>query len=155
MVRNADEASYGELFDRVRDKFFVISVADLEEGKEWIVGNDVPVDLAFHHGELVFEALAALFNTASLVFTSSGFAAILGPAVGTPTISIGGGYEDPRCHDSGAKFAPYLSIGPRVPCACWTSQCKRTCDKKVEMISAINEIDLFMSDIRIHTGDSK
>ncbi len=153
MARNADPASYQELFRRIRDRFFVISVADLAEGQEWIVGPEMKADLSFHKGELVVEALAALFKKADLVFTSSGFAAVLGPAVGTPTISIVGGYEDPRCHDAGKKFAPYLAIGPRVPCTCWTSQCQKSCDKKIEMLSAMHEIDLFLSQIGIQTPD--
>jgi hypothetical protein len=153
MARNADVASYRELFNRIRDDFFVISVADLEEGREWLVDPETKADLSFHKGELVFEALAALAQLSELVFTSSGFAAILGPAVGTPTISIVGGYEDPRCHDSGAKFAPYLSIGPRVPCSCWTSACRNVCDKKVEMLSAMTAIDDFLSEIRIQDQD--
>lgn len=142
--RNADAASYAELFSRIRDDFFVISVADLEDGKEWIIGPDAKPDLTFHRGELHFEALAALFAAADLVFTSSGFAAILAPAVGTPCISIGGGYEDPRCHESGAKFAPFLSIGPMAPCSCWTSACRKVCDKKINMLTAIPEIEQFV-----------
>lgn len=154
MARNADAASYSELFNRIRDKFFVVSVADLVEGQEWIVGPEAKADLSFHKGELVVEALAALFKRADLVFTSSGFAAVLGPAVGTPTISIVGGYEDPRCHDSGAEFAPYLAIGPRVPCSCWTSACRQACDKKIEMLSAMSAIDEFVSQNCIQISDS-
>jgi hypothetical protein len=153
LARNADPAAYHELFNSIRDKFFVISVADLEEGREWIVGPDAKPDLSFHKGELVFEALAALAQRSDLVFTSSGFAAILGPAVGTPTISIGGGYEDPRCHDSGAKFAPYLSIGPRVPCSCWTSACQKVCDKSIDLDAAIPAVQEFLSQIRIQNQD--
>jgi hypothetical protein len=136
MARNADPAAYSELFNAIRDKFFVISVADLGAGAEWIVGPDAKADLSFHGGELVLEALVALAQQSELVFTSSGFAAILGPAVGTPTISVGGCYEDPRCHDSGAKFSPFLSIGPAKPKACWTSACRGPCDKTLNMDAA-------------------
>jgi hypothetical protein len=146
MARNADPGSYAEVFNSVRDKFFVISVADLAEGQEWIVGPEAKADLTFHKGELVFEALAALFGIADLVLTSSGFAAVLGPAVGTPTISIVGGYEDPRCHDSGARFSPYLVLGPRTPCSCWTSACMKVCDKKIEMPAALAAVDAFVSE---------
>jgi hypothetical protein len=145
-LRNADAASYHELFKSIRDKFFVISVADLAEGQEWLApGEDTKADLSFHRGELVFETLAALFSLADLVFTSSGFPAILGPAVGTPTISIVGGYEDYRCHDSGAKFAPYLAIGPRVGCSCWTSACRKVCDKSLDMDAAKASVLKFLS----------
>lgn len=136
MARNADPAAYGELFNSIRDEFFVVSVADLVEGQEWLVGPDAKADLSFHRGELVLEALAALAKRSALVFTSSGFAAVLGPAVETPTISIIGGYEDVRCHDSGVKFAPYLAIGPRGGCSCWSSACREVCDKSLDMDAA-------------------
>lgn len=146
IARNADPSAYGELFETIRDKFFVISVADLEPGKEWIVGPEAKADLSFHSGELVFEALAALAHQCDLVFTSSGFAAVLGPAVETPTISIVGGYEDVRCHDSGKKFAPYLAIGPERGCSCWSSACTRICDKTMNLNAAKASISQFVTE---------
>jgi hypothetical protein len=145
-LRNADPVAYAALLNEVRDQFFVISVADLEEGREWLVGYQPEADMVFHRGELVFEALAALFARADLVFTSSGFPAVLGPAVGTPTISIIGGYEDYRCHDSGAKFAPYLAIGPKAGCSCWTSACRRVCDKSLDMDAAKASVLKFVAE---------
>jgi hypothetical protein len=146
-LRNADATSYNELFNSIRDKFFVISVADLIEGQEWLVpGSDIKADLTFHHGELVFEDLAALFHGADLIFTSSGFPAVLGPAVETPTISIIGGYEDVHCHDAGAKFAPYLAIGPKVGCHCWTQHCQKVCDKTLDMDAARASVLKFVSE---------
>jgi hypothetical protein len=37
-VRNADPNSYAALIASIRDEFYVISIADLEPGAEWIVG---------------------------------------------------------------------------------------------------------------------
>jgi hypothetical protein len=152
-LRNADPVAYAALFNTIREHFFVVSVADLEEGREWLVGHQPEADMVFHRGELVFETLAALFSRAALVFTSSGFAAVLGPAVGTPTISIIGGYEDVRCHDSGAKFAPYLAIGPKVGCSCWTSACNKTCDKSLNMDEARASVLRFVAENCIQTSD--
>jgi len=143
--RNADPATYAAIFNEISPQFFTISVADLEPGKEWLVGPETKPDLTFHNGELEFEALAALFKRADLVMTSSGFAAILAPAVETPCLSIVGGYEDPRCHDSGAKFAPYLAIGPRVPCSCWTSKCRQVCDKTMDIEAALPRVREFLA----------
>jgi hypothetical protein len=143
MARNADADAYHELFNSIRDRYFVVSVADLEPGKEWIVGPDAKAELSFHAGELVFEAIAALAKQSALVFTSSGFAAILGPAVETPTISIIGGYESIGCHNSGSKFAPYLALGPANGCTCWTSQCARTCNKAMDMDAARRAVTEF------------
>lgn len=154
IVRNADPASYAKLFQILRDTFFVVSVADLEVGREWIVGPQLKADLVLHAGELTFETLAALFCQSDLVYTSSGFAAILGPAVGTATVSIVGGYEGTGCHDSGARFAPYMAIGPRVECGCWTSQCRQACDKAVDMDMADAKLRTFMSEICIQISDN-
>src|ERR1035437_526610 len=155
MARNADPGAYAALFNEIRERFFVVSVADLEEGREWLAfGSDTKPDPSFLKGELVFEALAALFPPANLVFTSSGFAAVLGPAVGTPTISIVGGYEDYRCHDSGAKFSPYLAIGPKAGCSCWTSACRRVCDKSIDVIDAKDKLRNFVTQNCIQTSDS-
>jgi len=154
-LRNPDIAAHNFLYNEIRDQFFVISIADLEEGKEWLApGLETKADLSFHRGELVFEAMAALAKLSDLVFTPSGFAAILGPAVGTPTLSLIGGYEDVHCHDSGAKFAPYLAIGPRVGCSCWTSACQKSCDKSLDMDAAKAAVLKFVSEECTHIGDN-
>lgn len=152
-ARNADPACYGALFAAIRDEFFVVSVADLEPGREWIVGPELIPDVAFHRGELTFEAMAALFGLADLVFTSSGFAAILGPAVGTPTVSIIGGYESVGCHADGERYAPMLNIGPRVPCSCWSSGCRKVCDKTIDLDAALPRLQEFVSRTCIQISD--
>jgi hypothetical protein len=154
--RNADPAAYAAILREIQaeGKFFVISIADLEAGKEWLVGPDAKADLSFHKGELVFEDIASLFAMSDLALTSSGFAAILAPAVGTPCISVVGGYEYPGCHDSAAKFAPYLSIGPLAPCSCWTMMCRKTCDKSIDLDAALPRVRDFLSEVCTHNGDS-
>lgn len=144
MARNANVLNYVHLFAFLREHFFVISVADLEPGKEWLVGPRLKADVTLHSGELTFEAMAALFQDADLVFTSSGFAAILAPAVGTPCISIVGGYEDGRAHDSGKRFAPYLAIEPSDPCRCWSSGCQQHCSKEINMLTAVDQMAAFL-----------
>lgn len=145
IMRNADPGGYAELFSVIRDQFFVVSVADLEPGREWIVGPELKADLALHAGELTFETMSALFCAADLVYTSSGFAAILAPAVKTPVVSVVGGYECLSAHASGARFAPYLGIGPRVECGCWTSQCRQSCDKTIDLTAAGMRLMEFVS----------
>lgn len=145
-ARNANEMCYAHLFAYLRNHFFVVSVADLVPGVEWIVGPQLKADATLHKGELTFEELAALFHEADLVFTSSGFSAVLAPAVETPCINIVGGYEDGRAHDSGKKFAPFLSIDPVNPCYCWTSACRQECTKEIDMIPAVDKIAAFVQD---------
>jgi hypothetical protein len=145
MVRNANVDDYAAVFASIRDSFFVISVADLEPNREWIVGPILKPDLKLHAGELPFEALAALFFRADCVFTSSGFGAVLAPAVGTPCISIQGGFEPASWHADGAKLAPWLGIDPIKPCVCATSACTNPCDKKLDVPATIERVRAFVS----------
>jgi hypothetical protein len=147
--RNADVRSYAELFSAIRAEFFVISVADLEPPREQIVGPVQEADVTLHRGELTFEALAGLFSLADLVFTSSGFAAILAPAVGTPVISVIGGYEMASYHSAGARFAPMLSIEPISPCRCQNSRCGRNCNKALAMPVALERVREFILPITL------
>lgn len=143
-LRNADHDAYAEMASMLRDRYFIVSVADLEPGKEWIVGPPFPADVCYHEGELYFELLAALFRRADLVFTSGGYGAMLGPAVETPTISIYGGYEPAAWCADGAKWSPYLAIQPIKPCYCGTSACRNRCGKQTDIPAARAAVNLFV-----------
>jgi hypothetical protein len=145
-VRNANETQYAELLSTIRDDFFVVSVADLVPGREWIVGPKLKADVTFHKGELVFEQLAALFSRAALVFTSGGFGTLLAMAVETPVVSIIGGYERASWASAGARFSPFLGIEPIEPCSCGGS-CGRYCAKVLDMPVATAKLREFLSTI--------
>lgn len=145
MVRNANADDYAAIFATIRDSFFVVSVADLEPMREWIVGPVLKPDVTLHKGELPFEALAALFARAKCIYTSSGFGAVLAPAVGTPCISVQGGYEPASWHADGAKFAPWLGIDPMQPCTCASSACTNPCKKTIDVALARDKVRAFVS----------
>lgn len=117
--RNPDFQAYAEIFSAIREAFFVVSVADLVPGKEWLVGHPADADVRLHAGELPFESLAALASRASLVYCSAGFAPLLAQAVGTPVVCVFGGHESSMTIKDGAKFAPTLGIDPIEPCNCF------------------------------------
>lgn len=144
-VRNARVDQYRTIASRLHERFFVVSVADLALGKEWIEGEEFPADLKYHGGEFVIEILAAIMHRSDLVLTSGGFAAMLGPAVETPTISVLGGYEPAGWCADGAKFSPYLAIDPVTPCRCGSSGCQNRCTKLLDMPIAFARIDAFTS----------
>jgi ADP-heptose:LPS heptosyltransferase len=150
-IRNANVDQYAELVAMVRDSFFVVSVADLEPNREWIIGPQLIADVEYNHGELSFDTLAAVFANADVVFTSGGFAAVLGPAVETPTICILGGYEPKSWLADGAKWATYLGIDPMMPCECATSACNRPCTKALDMPRARGATVEFMGKLGIST----
>jgi hypothetical protein len=152
-VRNANAEQYAELLAAIRDDFFIVSVADLVPGREWIVGPRLKPDVTLHKGELVFEQLAALFSRADLVFTSGGFGTLLAMAVETPVVSIIGGYERASWASAGSRFSPYLGIEPISPCNCAAS-CRRFCTKVLDMPAATARLREFLSQICIQTSDT-
>lgn len=141
-TRNPDHAAYAALLRSIRDRYFVVSLADLRHGDEWIVGERIDADVELHAGELPFETMAALTAKAALVFTSPGFAVILAQAVGTPQVVVFGGFEDASSFTAGAKFAPYLSIEPIKPCPCWRHE--HNCDKRIDLPAAIRRLEEFV-----------
>lgn len=140
-ARNPDHAVYAELFNSVRDRFFVVSIADLVPRKEWIVGHKVKADIELHSGELEFETLAALTAKSALVYCSPGFAGVLAQAVGTPVAMVFGGYERSKFFFHGAKDAPVLGIDPINPCECFSHN--HACQKAIDVSSARAKLAIF------------
>lgn len=129
--RNPDPATYLDVLARARAALpdaFVISIADLEPGKEWLVGPQPDVDLTLHAGELDFQGVAALWSVASLVISSPGFGIVLAQAVETPCIVVFGGYEGNYSFDAGARVTPTHTVGRGCDCFSHTHQCRRSDD---------------------------
>lgn len=143
--RNPDYASYSALYRAIRDRFFVISVADLVPKKEWQVGEGYDADVKLHSGELDFETIAALTAQSALVLCSPGFMAPLSQAVGTPLACVFGGYESGRSFSAGAKWAPYLPIEPIHPCECFSHT--HACRKAIDMEAAIAKLLSFVESV--------
>lgn len=141
-ARNPDHAAYADLFASIRNRFFVVSIADLVPGQEWIVGRAIEADATYHAGELDFETLAALTARAALMFCSPGFAIALSQAVGTPAVCIFGGHENSRHYVDGARFAPFLGIDPIEPCECFSKNHK--CRKTIDMPAALRKLREFV-----------
>jgi ADP-heptose:LPS heptosyltransferase len=151
-IRNANLSQYAELLAEVRDQFFIVSVADLMEGREWIVGPRLKADLELHEG-VPFGTLAALFSLADVVYTSGGFGTLLAMAVETPVVSVLGGFEPASWANASAR-SPYLGIEPRVPCACGSSGCMKLCTKDLDLPLAVARLREFLSSICIQTSDT-
>lgn len=141
--RNPDAKHYYDLFQAIRDDYFVISVADIDDENEWIVSYPVDADLAFHAGELKFEALAALFKLADLVYTSPGFATILAKAVGTPAITVFGNYEDSKSFSAGDT--PACMIDTQDRCRHFAEPCE--CSKLIDMDEAHAKLKQFLNNL--------
>jgi hypothetical protein len=146
--RNPDPAAYAAIFDAVRDGFFVVSVADLKRHVEWIVGAEPQVDLKLHKGELTFEDMAVLWQSAAIVFCNPGFAPVLAQAVGTPSIIVYGGRECYRTTQrAGEHLAPTLGVDQDSPCDCMNE--KHACPPKtITLPPAIDRAKAFADKYR-------
>ncbi|MDX8513536.1 methyltransferase domain-containing protein [Mesorhizobium captivum] len=140
--RSPDPVAYAELYRSIRDRFFVVSVCDLNQKGEEIVGEEQDADLKLHHGEADFETLSGLFAEAALVFGNAGFTPILAQAVGTPNIVVYGGNESFRYTNAvGAHLAPTLAVEPVKPCECFDRHHK--CDKTIDLAAALPKVEAF------------
>lgn len=140
--RSPDPEAYEALFASIRERYFVVSVANVGNNGEFIVGMPPDADIKLHRGELDFEGLAGLFASAALVFGNPGFTPVLAQATGTPSVVVYGGNESFRTTNSvGAHLAPTLAIQPDKPCECHDQTHK--CDKRITMAAALARLQEF------------
>jgi hypothetical protein len=119
--------------EAVRDKFAVISVADLDPAHEWPLEPLPHADVSFHRGELPVERLMALIAGASGVITGVGWALPAAVAYRVPLFAIFGGCGQ---HDGPSRvFDPRMPTGsvtnaiPERLCMCANRQ--HDCDKRI------------------------
>jgi len=137
-LRNPDPVAYLRIFASIRDRFFVVAVADIDPDNEVAVSYPIKPDLSFCYGELSIELLCGLYRIASCVYASPGFSLALSQAVETPSITVFGGHEGSRAYRSSANFAPALMIDPISPCNCFdkTHHCLKMIDIPAAVQSA-------------------
>lgn len=140
--RNPDRAAYLDLLAGIREHFFVVSVADLQPGHEWLAQPPIDADLTLHAGELEFRALAALWRDADMAFTAPGFGVVLAQAIGTPVVAVFGGYEAGYSFSAGAAHTPTLAIEPVRPCDCFSHT--HRCDKRIDLPAARRRLSDFV-----------
>ena len=142
-ARAPDPTTYRRLFRTLRARYHVVSIANLGDAGEHVVGDpEEDVDTAFNRGELDFETLIGLFAEADLAFTCPGMAAVLAQAVGTRTVIVYGANE---CHRTtncvGDHLAPTLAIEPDIPCDHHLKNCD--CSKHITLPPAIARLEEF------------
>lgn len=139
-ARNPDPQAYTALAKGLRERFFMVSVADLVPRVEWAVSPPIDADAVLHRGELPFEVLAALAAQADLVWCSPGFMLVLAQAVRAPMVGVFGGHEAPMFYDHG--YAENLFIGRG--CDCFSKS--HACDKTIDIDAARERLETFLAD---------
>lgn len=111
----------------------VVSVADLEDGKEWLV-RDIPgADICFHHGELGIKQLMSLVQGALAVIGGIGWLVPAAVAYKVPAWVICGGwgkYNSPENLVHSPMDASNLTFAvPDNFCRC--AENNHQCDKRI------------------------
>lgn len=122
-----------------RRGFYVVSVADLADGEEWLVGEAPPADLVLHRGELNVEQLLAAVQQAAVVVGGVGWIVPACIAAGTPLyVVLGGqlGHNAPeRLTDPALMDLSRVGWAwPRKPCGCVSKT--HDCDKVIDDFDA-------------------
>jgi hypothetical protein len=116
---------------------FVVSVADLADGEEWLVGDAPPAHMHLHHGELSVLELLGLVRIASVVVGGVGWIVPACVAAGTPLFCVLGGH--------GGHNGPERLIDPRMDARhvgfatpdhfCLCDRMQHRCDKRISDLS--------------------
>lgn len=93
--------------------YYVVSVAHLAAGAEWIVGHAPEADLVLHHGELGIAELLGLIRTAAIVVGGVGWIVPACIAARTPLYCVLGGHGG---HNAPGKITDPCMDLSRV---CW------------------------------------
>lgn len=116
-----------------RRGYTVVSVADLEPGKEWAVGDLPDADIRYHNGELSVSRLMALTQHASAIIGGIGWIVPASIAAKVPAWIIcggQGGFNSPEhITDECMDLSKIEFIVPDNFCMCTLKQ--HSCDKRI------------------------
>jgi len=127
-ARNPCPTAMKRVIDAVCETHFVISVADLAAGEEWLACEVPPQCLQLHQGEMAIEELIALCSVADLLVGGPGFLMPLGVALEVETLIVFGGYHGPQdLVDSRLNTDHLHCVAPEHVCRCFDQHhdCKK------------------------------
>lgn len=116
--------------------YTVVSVADLQEGQEWLVGASPYADIEFHKGELPVEQLLALVKGAAAVIGGIGWlvpAALCAKVPAWIVCGGQGGYNAPELITPKGQTNITFAV-PDNFCRCRLKQ--HTCNKEIKNYDA-------------------
>lgn len=131
----------------LRKYFCVISVADLQDGEEWAVGELPEADLRLHAGELGLKSLMRLVEHAAVVVTPVGWALPASIAYRTPVYVVAGGRGGHNAPEIVTDPAMGLDlVGWAMPdkycrCEAWD----HNCDKRISNFD--NKFEAWLNEV--------
>lgn len=127
----------------------VVSVADLEDGREWLVGDAPYADVILHRGELGISEMLGLVRGAAAVIGGVGWLAPAAVAYRVPMLLLFGGWGfhngPQRIFDPRMDLSTIQQVVPDRFCMCTSAH--HECDKTISNIR--QEIDRFASAIAL------
>lgn len=149
--RNPRQEYLQAIADELAPTHHVISLADLQDGEEWLDGPPLErVHERLERGELGLEAMLGLIASADVVVGGVGFIAPLGIALGVRTFIVHGG--------RGAHNAPEVITDPRMDLSrfgwvlpdrfCRCSEAEHGCDKTIDRGRLVETFRSFMEATR-------
>lgn len=149
--RNPLPSVMPELLEAIRARYFVIGVADLSPGNEWLDGDEsaaMTFDATFLHGQLHVTTQAAIMAfPGSTVLAASGYPLVLGKATWAWTIGVFGGHDAEHWVADGCPIpARWCGVRPIDPCECMLRDPRHTCRaarKLVDMPAALAKVTAF------------
>jgi hypothetical protein len=103
VARNPHPAYIAWVAEQLKDSHHVVSIADLEPGKEWIDGPEPFAHQKLHKGELSLPELLGLVGAADIVVGGVGWIVPASLALGTRAFIVLGGQGG---HNGPAKIVP-------------------------------------------------
>ena len=129
-TRNPKPEYYQLLIDKYKDEYFYVSIADLEDGVEWLVGNLKGIDVKFHKGELPLSMIFGLMKISSMMICYPAFFMMAGIAIRSKTFTIWGGCSHPAASlEESMGLWNFSYVAPYPACNCFLP--KHDCNKEI------------------------
>lgn len=118
------------LIDKYGEEYFFLSIANNEEGNEWMEYELKGIDAAFHRGELPFTTIFGLIKISDMVICYPGWMMLAAIAIRAKCFCLFGGMQKPEILlDKNMGLDNFEYIAPSPFCHCMKME--HNCNKKI------------------------
>ena len=129
-TRNPHPEYYQMLIDKYKDEYFYVSIADIEDNVEWLVGDLKGIDAKFHKGELSLSTIFGLMKISSMMICYPAFFMLAGIATRSKTFTIWGGCSHPAASlEESMGLWNFSYAAPDPACNCFLAE--HDCNKEI------------------------
>lgn len=146
--RNPDQAAFEACVNHLMESHHVVSVASIEVGKEWLIGNAIGHTF-YHDGQLSFEQMLGLLAAADFAFGGVGWLVPAMQCVKTrAAILFGGVLGANGRHVIMPDQLDWQNVRMILPDdgeQCWCISYRHACRKKTDPTRAVDELKSFLA----------